>query len=368
MDVCFVMDTTGSMSSYINTTKERLRSFAFALSKAEINPQVAYGVVAYRDHPPQDATYVTQVFEFSEDISKTQSVLNSLSAKGGGDEPEAVLDGIHDAISKLKWRKQAQKIIILVGDAPPHGVGGSGDAFPKGCPAGYTIETVTKQAVNLGISIYSVGVVNNDITRRAFSNIAKPTGGEFVSLDSVEGLIDRILDGMKIEFGKITDDINIFDYLMRGATVDEIAQLAGKTKHEVDQIVARLNTKGAIPVNLIAEGFLPTSWNNFGKVYQITDNLPTTPDDISGGEELSIRVYIKIHITVDYPTKMSVIVEVPNDVPVEKLVLALMKKLGLPLAEKYFLVHDSHPLPSGASLASMGIKDGDSIKIDRQQT
>ena len=48
-----------------------------------------------------------------------------------GDIPEAVADGLHDAL-KLSWREEATKICVLIADAPPHGLILSGDSFPDG--------------------------------------------------------------------------------------------------------------------------------------------------------------------------------------------------------------------------------------------
>jgi len=49
----------------------------------------------------------------------------------GGDTPEAVADALFE-VQRLSWRSNATKICVLVSDAPPHGLGCSGDAFPAG--------------------------------------------------------------------------------------------------------------------------------------------------------------------------------------------------------------------------------------------
>ena len=43
-----------------------------------------------------------------------------LKAFGFGDEPEAVLDALLVAKNALSWDSQAKRIVILIGDAPPH--------------------------------------------------------------------------------------------------------------------------------------------------------------------------------------------------------------------------------------------------------
>ncbi len=248
VDVCFVIDTTASMGPYIDNARNRLKAFAQALTDAEVRPQVAFAVVAYRDHPPQDHTYVTQVHPLSEALPRTQVILDKLRAEGGGDEAEAVLPGVHDAVHKIPWRNHAHKVILLVGDAPPHGVGEASDAFPDGDPSGYTINSVSRDAKKHGIIVYGAGVVTNKYTQMSFSQIAKPTGGRFVSLEKVNDLINSILGLMQDEFVKMADDIAVYDGLDSGSGLDDIALRLGKSAAEVTESVDRLRTKDALPV------------------------------------------------------------------------------------------------------------------------
>lgn len=81
------------------------------------------GLVNYRDHPPQDRTYVTNIHHLTDDIKKTREFINKTRASGGGDFPEAVCCGLNDCLHELKWRDDAVKVVILIADAPPHGLG-----------------------------------------------------------------------------------------------------------------------------------------------------------------------------------------------------------------------------------------------------
>lgn len=92
VDVCFALDTTGSMSAYIAKSKKSIENIinscttSFGLSVK----QIQFSVVAYRDHPPQDESYVTKVQDFCDEFEAIE-FLNGLDANGGGDAPEAVL-------------------------------------------------------------------------------------------------------------------------------------------------------------------------------------------------------------------------------------------------------------------------------------
>ena len=93
---------------------------------------VRLALVEYRDHPPQDSTFVTRVNDFTPSVKKMKTWLNACSASGGGDGPEAVADALHQVL-KLSWRDEAAKICVFISDAPPHGLSShSGDGFPNG--------------------------------------------------------------------------------------------------------------------------------------------------------------------------------------------------------------------------------------------
>ncbi len=65
-------------------------------------------------------------FGFTSDISKVRKDLSSLYATGGGDGPEAVTAGLYQALT-MDWRQHATKMVVLIADAPPHGIGEYGD-------------------------------------------------------------------------------------------------------------------------------------------------------------------------------------------------------------------------------------------------
>jgi hypothetical protein len=143
MDIVFVLDTTASMSAYIEGAKESIRTIIADAQKSlqeleQPEDSLKFSMVAYRDHPPEDPTYVTNVCDFTDSVSVLE-FMNKLTADGGGDGSEAVLDGLYDAIYNVKWRENSEKFLFLVLDWPPHGkrFNSSSDNFPDGCPCGY---------------------------------------------------------------------------------------------------------------------------------------------------------------------------------------------------------------------------------------
>jgi hypothetical protein len=72
-------------------------------------------LVEYRDHPPEEISFVTRTHDFTDSIKEMKKRLEQCSAEGGGDHPEAVADGLHEAL-KLSWRTDSTKICVLISD------------------------------------------------------------------------------------------------------------------------------------------------------------------------------------------------------------------------------------------------------------
>ena len=98
---------------------------------AKQKSDIHLALIEYRDHPPQDDSFVTRVHDFTASVKEMKTWLEAASASGGGDTPEAVADA-WQALLQLNWRGNATKICVHIADAPPHGLGQGGDGFPNG--------------------------------------------------------------------------------------------------------------------------------------------------------------------------------------------------------------------------------------------
>jgi len=197
LDLTFIMDCTGSMGSYIDAAKSNITAIVKRLSEQE-NADVRFGLVAYRDHPPQDATFITKTFPFTTTLSAIQQHLGTLDAAGGGDGPEAVAAALKSALD-MNWREEATKICILIADAPPHGLGEDGDGFPNGSPDGVDPLQVLDQMGAKGICVYAVGcepaLGSYKYAREFMIACAERTEGQAVSLASAASLAEVIMGG-----------------------------------------------------------------------------------------------------------------------------------------------------------------------------
>ena len=199
LDLAFAMDCTGSMGSYIESAKTNIIQIVDKIVSSE-KGDVQLAFVGYRDHPPQDTTFVTERHDFTHSSSIMKGWLSAMSASGGGDTPEAVADGLRDSLN-FSWRSCSTKICVLIADAPPHGIGNScSDGFPNGCPLGIDPLQVVSQMAQKGITLYVAGCEPSINSYKSFfMGLAHKTGGQYVPLTNARSLADMIVGGAREE-------------------------------------------------------------------------------------------------------------------------------------------------------------------------
>ena len=128
VDIVFVLDVTESMQPYIDAVKQNVISFAQDLQSNSRDYRL--GLVTFEDYvvsayPDCNCAYRTS---FTSDVKQFSDWVGSLHAGGGGDIPEDQLDALAYA-AKFPFRPEAEGIVIIVTDAPPHHDGdGSADS------------------------------------------------------------------------------------------------------------------------------------------------------------------------------------------------------------------------------------------------
>ncbi len=134
IEVCFVLDTTGSMSGLIEGAKQKIWSIANEIISAKPTPEIRVGLIGYRDRGDE---YVVKGFDLTNDVDAIYGHLQSFRAGGGGDMPESVNEALDEAVRHMTWSKDRSvlKIIFLVGDAPPHMDYANGPKYHDVCQA-----------------------------------------------------------------------------------------------------------------------------------------------------------------------------------------------------------------------------------------
>jgi Mg-chelatase subunit ChlD len=197
IEVCFVLDTTGSMGGLIAGAKAKIWSIANQVVSATPTPRVRFGLVAYRD---RGDAYITRVRDLSEDIDAVYAELQTFEAGGGGDGPESVNQALHEALTRMTWSADDKtlKIIFLVGDAPPHMDYANDVHYPVTCEA----------AARRGIVVNTIQCGNMPDTDKIWREIARKSEGQFAAIGQtgdvqvVETPMDTELATLNIEIGK----------------------------------------------------------------------------------------------------------------------------------------------------------------------
>ena len=114
VDIVLCLDATNSMKPYIDAVRAELIPMV-----AEMIAEFAsfrLGMVLYKDYYDD---FLNKIFPFSTDFRVFQRNLNAVRVGGGGDIPEAVYEALYEGAVKFPWAAES-RIMILVGDAPPH--------------------------------------------------------------------------------------------------------------------------------------------------------------------------------------------------------------------------------------------------------
>ena len=227
IDVVFLVDVTGSMNVYIKEVRRMIKKIVWEIQKLlmyyymmEEEDVLKVGLVVYRDHKQnnilstensmnliqkastlpkkksvqfsssvQDSVGLKKDYKEEsnnivsnigyEDKDNVIEVMQNLTAdidhfieklllikcSGGGDEPEAVVDGLNAAVNFINWRENSVKIIYHFLDSPGHGreiSACSEDKFELFCPCKMKFEDILLQIRNNDIA-YKVVKLSDSI-------------------------------------------------------------------------------------------------------------------------------------------------------------------------------------------------------------
>ncbi len=147
VDIVFCIDATMSMYKILNKVKASAVNFYSDLrnameAKGKHVDALRARVVAFRDYvyDKDDAMMVTNFFDLPAQSTAFASCIESISPKGGGDDPEDSLEALAYAI-RSDWTPSSttakqRQVVVMWTDAAPHplGFGKSAANYPSGMP------------------------------------------------------------------------------------------------------------------------------------------------------------------------------------------------------------------------------------------
>jgi hypothetical protein len=177
IDLAVAIDCTASMSGELAAAQAGIDDLMTFVNGASAGMRVA--IVGYRDRREE---FTVKPWDFTPEPALARARLWQLSASGGGDEPELVHDALKVAYGTFSWRADAQRVLVLVGDAPPH------PGFGTPC-------------VDLARGGFRAGIVTHVLSARPataedevkhFPEIARAGGGTVTRLDARSELVAQL--------------------------------------------------------------------------------------------------------------------------------------------------------------------------------
>jgi len=149
IDMVFILDRTGSMGNTIDNLKTSISSYVTKVQQVS-NNDYRFGLISVEGEP-SNPSYTMRVALSPSNESTLSAGLNTLIADGGLGVPEptdSALEAVlYNTVSYGPFRNDANKIIVMITDAPPSG---DDDQF--------TIGVDNVKAHNLAVYANSVGV------------------------------------------------------------------------------------------------------------------------------------------------------------------------------------------------------------------
>jgi hypothetical protein len=113
-DVVFLIDNTGSMEDDIDSVKASVTTILESLPQ---NTRV--GLATYGDNNLDPNGWYSYT-DLTDDHDVIKTKVNQIELSGGGpDWLESVYDGLWETMVKMSWFSSTQRLIIVLGDAPP---------------------------------------------------------------------------------------------------------------------------------------------------------------------------------------------------------------------------------------------------------
>jgi len=241
LDVELAIDTTGSMSSSIVQAQTDAKGLV-----SDIRARYAtanFATVQFRDSG--DTPEYQIMHAMSGDAAAIDTSIDSLTANGGGDSPEAlnlVFLNALDATNPIGWRAGSRRILVVISDAEPHGAGTAGF---KGCtdtsvdPHALNTATVLASLKAAGVTLLMVRqAATASASLECYQSLAAagyPTGaaknGGETLVDVIEAMIVKVVTGAASPVGLWRTGGHLYRWVAINRGFEERSMSAHKLRH-----------------------------------------------------------------------------------------------------------------------------------------
>src|ERR1022692_912101 len=113
LDVVLVIDGTGSMKLIIDDVKAKMQQLVQSIHR--LVPIARIGIIVFGGKGEK-----MNIQPLTLSPQKLTDFLNGIQAMGGGEWEEDTFGACETAMNKMDWKPYAKKVVVLVGDSPPH--------------------------------------------------------------------------------------------------------------------------------------------------------------------------------------------------------------------------------------------------------
>lgn len=227
LQIAIVIDGTDSMGIDIKGVLDSLNSMAGDLARwksTQGEAYVSFAVVVYRDSGSPDGPINFPQKTFTSDLTQLKKVIKGIKTQTGLPAFQEQMDvGIHDAITKLNWKKDenTSRWIMVFGDAPPYKPGvkiGNTGRFHTDLEL---VELAAKNDIVLNFVLCSSGFAGEEdkelnkafqrllpVTKKFMTGLAEETGGAVLDLSDPkvrEMLMKQAASKLELEYQTITN-------------------------------------------------------------------------------------------------------------------------------------------------------------------
>lgn len=168
----------------------------FSIVKCSNYKDLRIAVLDYRDYPVSpygdSGDWITKVRTvFTKDVATARNAINAISSGGGNDMPEAVFSAVARTMAGSEigaWRADAERRIILMGDAPGHD--------PEPWAGGYSYSDIIAYWSGLEdkVAVHSVYIGGSADATAQLTSLAADTGGSTRYAASASGVVGAMED------------------------------------------------------------------------------------------------------------------------------------------------------------------------------
>lgn len=182
IEIVFSYDTTGSMAPCLDQVRKGLENTITSLFK-EI-PNLKIGICAHGDYCDRNSAYVTKHMDLSNDLYALTQFTRTTSRTGGGDADECYELVLHEAQTKYNWSVNSRKVLVVIGDANPHGVN-----YPQNTLK-LDWKAEAKKLASVGVQVYTVQCLSRSSSDNFYSQLANIGNGLHLHLDQFSDILN----------------------------------------------------------------------------------------------------------------------------------------------------------------------------------